>query len=306
MDAGEYSVQISNPASEVVSEIAVISVDSPPEIIELTGDQLAPVGGNVELKVVAAGNEPLAYQWVKDGVLMDGETGASLLLDELDTTDSGSYTVVINNSAGRLESEPIEVSVIQPVSIVSQPLAVTASIGGKAVFEVAVTGSEPITYQWKLNGVALENQTESKLIVDDVTAFDGGIYVVTATNASNSVTSDEAEFTIETPPIITGLSGHQQLAIGDNVNLTVVAVGTPPLTYQWKREGVVVTGGTAETLALSNVDGNDAGQYTVEISNSAGNTISDPIEVGVAAAPQIVSHPSSKNIGLNARWSTCC
>ncbi|SVC24116.1 uncharacterized protein METZ01_LOCUS276970, partial [marine metagenome] len=301
VDAGEYSVQISNPASEVVSEIAVVSVDSPPEIIELTGNQLAPVSGGVELKVVAVGSKPMVYQWVKDGVLIDGETGESLFLDELDTTDSGSYTVVINNSAGRLESEPIEVSVIQPVSIVSQPMAVTAPIGGKAVFEVAVTGSEPVTYQWKLNDTVLDNETESKLIVDDVTAFDGGIYVVTATNASNSVSSNEVELTIETPPIITGLSDDQQLAIGDNVNLSVEAVGTPPLTYQWKREGVVIPGGTAGTLPLSDVDGNDAGQYTVEISNSAGNTISDLIEVNVAAVPQIVTQPSPKNIGLNAR-----
>ena len=301
LDAGEYSVQISNPASKVVSNVALVSVNSPPEIVELTGDQLAPVSSNLELRVIAAGNEPLFYQWVKDGVLIDGETDKSLFLNDLQTTDSGLYTVVITNSAGRLESEQIEVSVIQPVSIVSQPVASTAAIGGKVGFEVAVTGSEPITYQWKLNGKILDNKTESQLIVDDITAFDGGLYTVTATNASNSVSSDEVELTIETPPIITTLSQDQQLAIGGNVDLSVVAVGTPPLSYQWKLEGIIIPGGTTETLSLVNLDGNDAGQYTVEISNSAGSTVSDSIQVSVAAVPQIVSHPSSKNIGLNAR-----
>ncbi|MBC8244538.1 MAG: immunoglobulin domain-containing protein, partial [Verrucomicrobia bacterium] len=300
-DAGEYTVRVSNPAGEVLSDVAVVSVDSPPEMVELSGDQSAPVGGNVELAVVAAGNEPLSYQWVKDGVLMEGATSASLILANLDTTDSGSYTVVVTNSAGRLESDPIVVSVIQPVSIVLQPESATAAIGGKAVFEVAVTGSAPVSYQWKLNGESLPSQTAAKLVIEEVAAVDGGTYTVTASNASNSVESDGAELTIQTPPIITKIAGNQQAAVGDTVTLWVTAVGTPPLSYQWKREGVVIPGGTGATLELADLVSLDAGQYTVEISNSAGSTVSDPIEVSVAAAPQIVSQPASRNIGLNAR-----
>jgi hypothetical protein len=301
VDAGEYAVRVSNPAGEVLSAAAVVSVDSPPEIVQLTGDQSAPVGANVELTVVAAGNEPLAYQWVKDGVLMDGATSVSLVLANLKTTDSGSYTVVITNSAGRLESEPIAVNVIQPVAIVSQPASATTAIGGKAVFEVAVTGSAPVSYQWKLNGEPLAGQTAAKLVIENVAALDGGIYIVTATNASNSVDSEAAELTIQTPPIITKIAGNQQAAVGETVTLWVTAVGTPPMSYQWKRDGVVIPGGTGDSIELTSVNSLDAGQYTVEISNSAGSTVSDPIEVSVAAAPQIVSQPTSKNIGLNAR-----
>jgi len=259
------------------------------------------VGGTVELTVVAVGNEPLAYQWVKDGVLMDGATSVSLVLANLDTTDSGSYTVAVTNSAGRLESDPIVVSVIQPVAIVSQPAAATAAIGGKAVFAVVVTGSAPVSYQWYFNGEPLAGQISAELVIENVAALGGGTYTVTATNASNSVDSDGAELTIQTPPIITGISGNQQAAVGETVTLWATAVGTPPMSYQWKLEGVVIPGGTGGSIELTNMNSLDAGQYTVEISNSAGNTISDLIEVSVAAAPLIVVQPTAKNIGLNAR-----
>ena len=63
----------------------------------------------------------------------------------------------------------------------------------------------------------------------------------------------------------------------------------------------MISDGTGESIELTGVNSLDAGQYTVEISNSAGSTVSDPIEVSVVAAPQIVSQPTSKNIGLNAR-----
>jgi hypothetical protein len=138
-----------------------------------------------------------------------------------------------------------------------------------------------------------------------VAAADGGTYTVTASNASNSVESDGVELTIQTPPIITGIAGNQQAAVGETVTLWVTAVGTPPLSYQWKLEGVVIPGGTDDSIELTNVDSLDAGQYTVEISNSAGSTVSDPIEVNVAATPQIAVQPTSKNrlIGHFCGWS---
>ena len=50
----------------------------------------------------------------------------------------------------------MNISVAQPVSIISQPKSVEAVIGGKVIFEVAATGSAPITYQWNRDGVPLE------------------------------------------------------------------------------------------------------------------------------------------------------
>ena len=232
---------------------------------------------------------------------LDGATGSTLSLTNVAPSDAADYMVAVSNGAGRVESNLIALNVIQPVVIVSQPAAAVAAIGDKAVFGVSVTGSLPISYQWEFNGEPLANQSAAKLVIENVSLVDGGTYTVTATNASNSVESEGVELTILTPPIITEIVENQQVAVGETVNLWLTAVGTAPLVYQWKLEGVVISDGTGESIELTGVNSLDAGQYTVEISNSAGSIVSDPIEVSVVAAPQIVSQPTLKNIGLNAR-----
>lgn len=56
-----------------------------------------------------------------------------------------------------------------------------------------------------------------------------------------------------------------------DVNLTVGAVGNPPLSYQWKKNGTNAPNGTSATLALTNVLRSDAGTYSVFISNGFTN-----------------------------------
>ena len=57
---------------------------------------------------------------------------------------------------------------------------------------------------------------------------------------------------------------------GSNATFTVVATGTAPLSYQWRKGGVVLPGSTNPTLAFPNTTTNDAGTYDVVITNSFG------------------------------------
>ena len=52
-----------------------------------------------------------------------------------------------------------------------------------------------------------------------------------------------------------------------------MAVGQPPLSYQWQRNGTNLAGATANSLTLAGVQYSDAGTYTLLVSNSAGQHI---------------------------------
>ena len=56
-----------------------------------------------------------------------------------------------------------------------------------------------------------------------------------------------------------------------DVNLSIGAVGNPPLSYQWKKNGTNAPNGTNPTLALTNVLRSDGGAYSVFISNGFTN-----------------------------------
>ena len=52
--------------------------------------------------------------------------------------------------------------------------------------------------------------------------------------------------------------------------------GTPAPTYQWQFNGTNLAGATGAILSLTTVTTNQAGTYTVGITNAAGWTNSDP------------------------------
>jgi len=289
--AGEYQAFVTNPAGSVLSDVATLTVETPPVVATLTEDENVIAGETVELSVTATGSQPMTYAWKRDGALIDGQTDANLTLPDIAGTDAGVYSVEITNSAGLTESDGVTVSVVQPVSIASQPEAATIVLGGSTLFQVAATGTEPIMYQWSQDGVAIADATESTLTLTTVEASAAGEYKVMVINAAGSVDSDLVTLTVESPPVITEVSGSLSAVEGDTVELSVTAVGTSPITYQWSKGGVALAGSTGSTLSLSNVAPSDADDYKVAVSNGAGRVESESITVTVAQPASIVSQP---------------
>jgi len=74
----------------------------------------------------------------------------------------------------------------------------------------------------------------------------------------------------------------QAVLRGTNVALSVTAVGPAAFSYQWKRDGIELTNGshisgaTAATLNISNIQSVDLGIFTVTVSNMYGVMVSQP------------------------------
>jgi hypothetical protein len=98
------------------------------------------------------------------------------------------------------------------------------------------------------------------------------------------------------PPVITAQTGSQTVTAGANLVLSVTATGTPPPAYQWSRNGTVISGATASTLALTNVQASQAGTYTVTLTNAAGSTFTIPQILTVTSGPLFTMQPSSRNL----------
>jgi len=75
------------------------------------------------------------------------------------------------------------------------------------------------------------------------------------------------------------ISNHPQpvnVPTGGPASFSVIAAGAAPLSYQWRRAGQPVAGGSAATLSLSAVTAANAGAYTVVVSDPTGSTTSQP------------------------------
>jgi uncharacterized repeat protein (TIGR01451 family) len=97
--------------------------------------------------------------------------------------------------------------------------------------------------------------------------------------------------TVVTPvfaaPAITQQPTDQVVFPGGTANFVVLATGTAPLSYGWSFGSSNITGATASTLSLTNVQASQAGVYTVTISNAYGSITSDPANLVLVTPPTI-------------------
>jgi hypothetical protein len=175
--------------------------------------------------------------------------------------------------------------------ITNQPASVISSAGGNASFTV-LAGALPLpTYRWRLGTTTLAGQTNATLNLTNISAGDAGNYTVVVSNFLGSITSAVATLTVASgagPGILTQPHDATVL-IGSSTNFSVIANGTPPLAYFWRKNGNPMGGVSGPTNNLTNVSATDAGGYSVIVSNSVNSITSSVANLYVARVPKITS-----------------
>jgi len=132
--------------------------------------------------------------------------------------------------------------------ITSQPANRTVAIGQSATFGVTASGTAPLSYQWKRNGVDIPGATSATYTLTNAQPSDNGArFRVSVTNARGSATSNEAVLTV------TGASAGDGLAATyfDNVDFTGTQVSRVDATvnFDWGT-GAPVAGFGADTFSV--------------------------------------------------------
>ncbi len=115
-----------------------ISTASPPTATK-PADQTAAVGNSATFTTTVSGTEPVTIQWRFNGDDIVGATSATYKIDNVKTTDAGTYTVKVTNVAGTFETQPATLTVI----------TVTADVTGQWDFnngDLSATVGSPLEY----------------------------------------------------------------------------------------------------------------------------------------------------------------
>lgn len=156
-------------------------------------------------------------------------------------------------------------------------------------------------YQWMKNGAALSGATASSFTTGaETTADNNAQFSVRVSNTAGSATSTAAILTVTSPvvaPSITTQPASQSIVSGKTATFSVAATGTAPMTYQWSKGGVAISGATASSYTTPAMTA--TAQFTVTVSNGAGSATSNPATLTVTAASTLLlnSNVSSVSFG---------
>jgi hypothetical protein len=169
-------------------------------------------------------------------------------------------------------------AVPQPPTITSQPADATVTVSDTATFIVSATGDLPYHYQWYFNtNTPLPDQTNALLTITSAQTNDAGGYSVVVSNNNGAVTSVVATLTVllPVPPFITAQPQNWTNVVGFAATFSVGASGSAPLRYQWYfNTNTPLPNQTNATLSFSIASTNDAGGYSVIVTNRFGSVTS--------------------------------
>jgi hypothetical protein len=196
-------------------------------------------------------------------------------------SDSGSlFTVVVSNSAGSATSNAASLTVVTttPLTITTQPQSRTVTAGQSATFSVVATGTAPITYQWRRNEESISGATGASYTTPATTFADNGSrFDVVVVNSVGTITSNAATLTVQSPPQITTQPTSLTVQVRSTATFSVVATGTAPLSYQWYKNGVAVTGATAATYSFVTARSDNNASLYVRVMNQLGSVNSNTV-----------------------------
>ncbi|MBN8651019.1 MAG: VCBS repeat-containing protein [Cytophagales bacterium] len=115
-------------------------------------------------------------------------------------------------------------------AIISQPSSATVCTGKSFGFTVSASGSAPLAYQWRKDGIDIPGQTSASIVFLATALTDAGTYSCSVSNGCGSVVSSNAILTVSTTPNAPGATG----ATGcEGASVTLTASGASNGQYRW-------------------------------------------------------------------------
>ncbi|MDP2187238.1 MAG: hypothetical protein Q8J69_01015, partial [Sphingobacteriaceae bacterium] len=245
------------------------------------------IGSALNLQATAVGHN-LSYQWTRNGNPISGATQPGLNFTSLTAADAGSYRLIATGSCGSDTSIAVLVQPLALTSITAQPQSATSCLGNATTFRITALGAG-LSYTWLVNGTAQSVNADS--LVFNPAAI--GTFNIRAIVTGSCGTDTSSIAVLEVRPVTAITlqpSAPASLCIGSALNLQATAVGHQ-LSYQWTRNGSLISGATQPTLNIASLTAADAGSYRLIVNGSCGNDTSVAVLVQPLALTSITAQP---------------
>lgn len=293
-DADTYTVEATGSCN-TASQSATLMVNAATTATD-PADQTVCEGAVASFSTTAMGDN-LQFAWTVDGSPAGGNSSTL----NVDTTGFSAgvhpVTLTVTGACGTVEHSAT--LTVNANTTATDPADATVCQGAMANFSTTASGTN-ISYQWTLDGN--NTGTNSPNLAVDTSSLSAGSHTVglTVTGECGQITHS-ATLNVDSPAVTTD-PADQSVCQGQTAMFTTTASGTGPFSFVWKKGAMVLVNGdfggrvsivntaTTSTLTISNVQGTDAGAYSVETTGGGvcANTAIQTANLAVDAAPPTI------------------
>jgi sugar lactone lactonase YvrE len=313
-NAGNYDVVVSSPYGSVTSSVVSLTVLLPPSITTQPTNTTVTNGNAANLNVVVSGAAPFGYQWFTSPgysatgvvpVVGGGQIGTVQII-----SIGGGYMgwmpppqvhFIGGGGSGAGGYGNVDGSgTVRSVSITNYGYGYTSP--------PTVVIDPPST-----NNQVIPGQTNAALTFSPVAWANGTNYFVVVTNNYGSVTSSFVPLKVLTAPFIVNPPVSITNRVGSTAIFNVDADGTHGalslFTFRWYKNATNYVGGSSSSFSTSAHftfpvgSINDAGSYSVVVSNSYGSVTSEVANLTVLLPPQSFSGQNANGGGVQLQFS---
>ncbi|KAI1290019.1 Hemicentin-2 [Halotydeus destructor] len=275
------------------------------------GKQISYLESREESKIafmcsLSKGSSPVEFSWTKDGSPLETHvkvkndldvSTTTVIIDQLQPSDSGNYTCKARNSAGQ-DSHTLQLVVKQTPKWLKEPDDVLTALGLDVTVECTANGfPTPVTTWFKLDHPNKKLSQGNYLLLNKISNEADGLYECVADNGVDKALRKTIRISVnafreiplsvksrraatEPPEIIKQLN---ELKLEENAKFVLtcsLSKGTSPVKFSWLKNGQPLTGDDVKirsqeefsmtTLMIHVLKSSDAGNYTCQAANSAG------------------------------------
>lgn len=236
-----------------------------------TGDTICSGNAVVFASSIINGGTTPGYQWKKNGTNISGATNPNYTTSSISNSDvfscvltSNAACATTNTATSNTQTMKVVSSAVPTVSISANPGSTICNGSAVTFSSTAVYGGGSPTYQWKKNGINITGATSSTYTTSTASNNDAFKCVVTSslscaspgTANSNSITM--AVTPISLPTISISASNGNTICSGASVTFSsIITNGGPSPTYQWTKNGSIISGATSSSYTSSTISNGD-------------------------------------------------
>ena len=290
-DEGYYYAKFDGSCGTVYSDTIYVTVHTTTAITSTYANPLNVICEDASIDFAfSVEGHALTYAWNHDGIAAG--TDSLLSISSADTSESGFYQLITSGTCGTDTSQSVQL-IVHPETRALTSVADTSICQDASVSIPVTTDGYNVTYKWYQDGSLIS--TASSLSITNAMSSDNGEYLLALDGycGTDSISSFDV-FVMPTTEVIASL-GDTTMCLDDTHVLAVVDTGFMN-TYQWYKDGAILSGETDSTLNISALAATDTGAYTLVASGSCGTDSSAVIELDAWQTTTMLSESNSFDI----------